>query len=53
VKYGGNNTFDRLKPLMVGLIAGEMLGAFVPCVAGAVYYVVTGEPPKAFHVLPG
>lgn len=52
-KYGGSHLYGRLKPLMVGLIAGEVLGAVVPCIVGALYYFVTGDPPKAFLVLPG
>jgi hypothetical protein len=53
VKYGGNAVYNRMKPLMVGLIAGEVLGAVIPSIVGAVYYFVTGDPPKAFRVLLG
>jgi hypothetical protein len=53
VKYGGNYDYDRLKPLMVGLIAGEVLGAFMPCVIGFFFWLITGQPPMAFRVLPG
>lgn len=52
-KYGGANTYNRLKPVMLGLIAGEILGAVFPCVVGAIYYLVTDTPPASFHVLPG
>jgi len=51
-KYGGSKIYVRLKPLMIGLIAGEILAAVIPVVVGAVYYFVTGEPPKSFRVLP-
>ncbi|NLF16691.1 MAG: hypothetical protein GX595_05465 [Lentisphaerae bacterium] len=51
LKYGGNRTYDRLRPLMVGLIAGEILGALLPSLVGALYYVITGERPKAFRVM--
>jgi hypothetical protein len=44
-KYGGARLYDRLKPLMVGLIAGSMLGSLVPMVVGSVYYFVAGQPP--------
>jgi len=53
VKYGGSKTYQKLKPLMYGLIAGEIFGAVVPSIVGAVYYLVTGEPPERFMVLPG
>ncbi|OGV74562.1 MAG: hypothetical protein A3K19_04850 [Lentisphaerae bacterium RIFOXYB12_FULL_65_16] len=52
VKYGGVNTYQKLRPIFYGLIAGEVFGAFVPTVIGAVYYWITGEPPGAFRVLP-
>jgi len=52
MRYGGAALYQKLKPLMIGLIAGELLGIVVPVIIGAIYYVVTGEPPKVFHVLP-
>jgi len=51
-KYGGAAGYRRVKPFMVGVIAGDMLGGLVPMVAGAIYYFATGEPPKRFLVLP-
>jgi hypothetical protein len=51
-RYGGTKLYNRLKPLIVGVIAGEVLGAILPSLVGAVYFIVTGDPPKAFHVLP-
>ena len=52
-KYGGSRLYNRLKPLMIGLIAGEVLGAIFPSIIGAVYYFVTGDMPKRFQILPG
>jgi len=51
-KYGGAAWYQRLKPLMFGLVAGEMLGGLAPMVAGFVYWLMTGQPPKAFNILP-
>jgi hypothetical protein len=51
-KYGGAKAYHRLKPLMIGVIAGDMLGGLLPMVIGFFYYLVTGEPPKRFVVLP-
>jgi len=42
-KYGGANLYQRLKPLMIGLIAGAMLGKFVPIVVGTVAYLIFGR----------
>ena len=43
-RYGGARLYERLKPLMVGIIAGGMLGALVPMLAGSVHYFSTGRP---------
>ena len=44
-KYGGAHTYQKLKPLMIGLIAGTMLAKFIPMVVGPVVYLITGQPP--------
>ena len=49
-KYGGAEHYQRLKPLMIGLVAGEMLAGIIPMIIGAVYYWVQGEPPKSFAI---
>ncbi len=51
-RYGGSKLFQKFKPFMVGLIAGEITMALVPVLVGAVYYFATGEPPKRFYILP-
>ena len=52
-KYGGAAGYQKLKPLMFGLIAGDMLGGIVPIVIGFIYHAITGEIPKPFRVMPG
>jgi len=52
-KYGGVGLYNRLRPLMVGLIAGEVLGALFPALFGACYYLLTGRQPMMFNVIPG
>ena len=44
--------FTSLQPLMIGLIAGEMLAGVLFLLFGAAYYFLTGEPPIAYRVLP-
>lgn len=44
-RYGGESLYQKGKPLMVGVIAGEMLAGTIPIVVGAVYYFVTGLRP--------
>jgi hypothetical protein len=51
--FGGASWYQRLKPLMFGLIAGELLGGLTPMAVGLVYWLVTGLPPRTFRVLPG
>jgi hypothetical protein len=46
VKYGGENIYRKLKPLMYGIIAGDMLSGGIPAGIGLVYYFVTGEVPR-------
>jgi hypothetical protein len=51
VKYGGAHLYARLKPLMLGLIAGEMAAGAVTMLIGGVYYWVQGLPPKSYIIL--
>lgn len=53
LKYGGAGGYQKFKPLMLGLVAGDMIGGIIPVIIGLVYYCFTGEPPKRFTVLPG
>ncbi|UCC82503.1 MAG: hypothetical protein JSW46_16215, partial [Gemmatimonadota bacterium] len=52
-KYGGERTYQKLRPLMFGLIAGDMLAGIVLTIVGTTYYFATGTPAKGFWVLPG
>lgn len=52
LKYGGQSAYRVAKPLMFGLVAGEMLGGLIPMIIGLVYYLITGEPPKKFTIFP-
>ena len=47
-KYGGATMYLRLRPLMIGLIAGELLGGLLPVVTGTIYYMIAGAPPPAY-----
>lgn len=50
-KYGGARLYQSAKPLMIGLVAGEILAIVVTAFVGSVYYLVTGEPPKSYSIL--
>ena len=52
-KYGGAGIYQKVKPLMFGIIAGEMLGGVLPMIVSVIYYAVTdGSIPKTFEVMP-
>jgi hypothetical protein len=51
-RYGGHATYQRLRPLMIGFIAGEMLAGVLLLLFGALYYFATGQPPVPYRVLP-
>ena len=53
VKFGGGHWYRQLIPLMVGVIAGDMAGGLITTLIGAIYYLVTGHPPKGFGIMPG
>lgn len=53
-KYGGENGYQKVKPIMIGLIAGEILGAVIPILVGLIYYWITGEvTSRSYLVYPG
>jgi hypothetical protein len=51
-KYGGAGVYSRLRPLMFGVIAGDMLAGCAITVFGALYYIATGRPPIALQIIP-
>ncbi len=44
-RYGGENTYRKLQPLMFGLIGGEMLAGIVVILIGLGFFIINGEPP--------
>ncbi|HPC57841.1 MAG TPA: hypothetical protein PK689_02450, partial [Kiritimatiellia bacterium] len=41
-RFGGAGIYQKCKPLMFGLIAGEMLGGMLPMIVSFIYFVATG-----------
>ncbi|MBT4814961.1 MAG: hypothetical protein HON70_04640, partial [Lentisphaerae bacterium] len=41
IRYGGADLYNRVKPLMVGFIAGSVVAATIPTIVGGVYYLAT------------
>ncbi len=52
MRFGGARIYQNLKPVIIGLVAGELIGALLPLIVGFIYYGFTGELPKKFMVFP-
>ena len=52
-RFFGERAVQWAKPLILGLIAGELLGAVIWLVVGWIYYLRTGATPPPFAVYPG
>jgi hypothetical protein len=49
----GARGYHQVKPLMVGIIAGELLSGLGWMLVGATYYFVTGKVPVSYSIFPG
>ena len=49
---GGARSYQNVKPLMIGVIAGELLAAVFNLLLGTVYYRVTDLTPPFYQILP-
>lgn len=45
MRYGGAKLYNRLTPLIIGVIAGDVTSRFVPMLVGTIYYLATGQQP--------
>ncbi len=52
-KVGGARAYHRIKPLMVGIISGELSAGLAWMIAGAVWFACTGLSPRVYQVFPG
>lgn len=52
VKLGGARGYHAVKPLMIGVIAGELLIGLAWIVVGAIYYFATGLVPASYWIFP-
>ena len=53
IRYGGARVFQKLKPLVFGLIAGELVGLLLPIIINMLWFACTGAKLTPFKVLPG
>ncbi|MHC4983542.1 MAG: DUF6785 family protein [Planctomycetota bacterium] len=52
-KFGGSRSYNRVRLLMFGVIAGELLGGVLWMIVGAIYHAVTGHSPPRYKIFPG
>jgi len=52
VRVGGRRAHDHAKPLMVGLIAGEILMVVFWSLIGLGFFLRTGQPPARYVIFP-
>ena len=52
MNLGGHRGYIKARPLMFGVIAGELLGALIFMAIGIIYHQITGKPPKAYPIFP-
>ncbi len=52
VKTMGAKGYHSVMPLMIGLIAGDLLGGLLWIVIGVLYYFATGLQPAAYPIFP-
>jgi len=50
---GGTPTYRRVRHMMVGVIAGDLLGGLTFMLAGWIYYAATGLMPPSYRIFPG
>lgn len=51
-RYGGQGGYAAIKPVIMGLFVGEMLGALIPLIIGWCFYFFGSEVAPPYAVLP-
>lgn len=53
VRFGGGRVYQNLKPLFIGIIAGELIAVVITLGVGWVYHLTTGLMPKTMGIFAG
>jgi len=53
VRVGGAKGYHAMQPLMIGVIAGELTAGLGWAILGAIYYLLTDQPPPRYAIFPG
>ena len=51
-RLGGSRRYLQFRPLMIGVIAGDMVGGLLFMGIGAAYHAITGLPPTKYWIFP-
>jgi hypothetical protein len=51
-RFGGTRLYQRCKPMMIGVVAGDLLAALIFMVHGGAYYALSGLLPKQYRFFP-
>ena len=49
-KYAGHTAIRKARPMMVGVIVGDLLGGAVFMAVGLIYHKVTGQDPPVYNI---
>jgi hypothetical protein len=52
LRFGGNKLVLKLRPMAIGIIAGDILGALLFMIVGVVYFIIVRQPPKSYSFFP-
>ncbi len=51
-RLGSSQAYFRARQMMVGVLAGDLIGGLLFMAAGALYHVITGEVPPKYAIFP-
>ena len=51
-RFGGTRLYRQCKPMMIGVVAAELLAGLIFMIHGGLYYAVTGLLPKEYRFFP-
>ncbi len=52
LRFAGHSAVRRMRPLMIGVIAGDLVGGAIFMAVGAAYYGLTGQQPPVIMIFP-
>ncbi|MEX1016948.1 MAG: DUF6785 family protein [Phycisphaeraceae bacterium] len=53
INLAGLRGYQACRPLVIGVIAGELAGGLLWVIVGTAYYFITGQTPERYAIFPG